>query len=1028
MKTKFKWFVTLFACIVFGTSYGQKTKISGNVSDESGGLPGVTVTVRGGNVGASTDFDGAFSISAKVGDVLIFSYLGYETQEVAVESEEDINVVLVEGSNQLDEVIVSGVAGGTSRKKLSVSVAKIGSEEITNAPAANAAGALQGKVAGVTVTTNGQPGSGANIILRGAKNLFGSQSPLTIIDGVLVENGLADINVNDIESYEVVKGASASALYGSRAGNGVIVITTKRGRGLKGPQITLRSELGFRDIERSIDINQSHHYKLADDYQSVAGIYTKYDGVTYPDGYQGGYSQDIAGGRLEEDDLYSDNPYGAYFNPQEEFFNTGFNQSLFVSASNSGEYTNTYFSFEEAKDKGILAETDGFKRRNIRANIDFKFNDWLSLTTSNLFTSTVNNTPGGGAGVFYDIYFTTPDTNLNLPNPDGQPYMYVPNPWEENNTNPLYDLYKNQREGKDNRFLGAYNLKIRLGDHFSWENEYAFDSSNFIYTSYNPKDTYTTSGTGPIYSNGSLFKSTNLSVGQKFQSTLNFTKAWENLIVKGKLSALFEDNHFESFAAQGIDLKYDGIQSLDNFDVDQVTATSSIQDDRAQNYFAILGIDFKDRYILDGMFRRDGSSLFGENNKWANYYRISGAYRISEDLKLKNVNELKLRAAIGTAGQRPGYSWQYEFVPMSNGQLSSDRFASNPDLKPSMTTEYEFGIEGLIANRLSFEVVYSKSVTENSFMLVPLLAPANDGKNRQWQNVGTVDFSIWEATVGLNLFGKGNFSWDMNFNFTTQSNTIKELFVPDRQVGPSDMFLITEGGQFGDFYGREFVTTLDQMEAQLPAGESIGDYSVNSDGLVVKTADIGTSAEAPTVLVDENGIAQNNKIGNQLADWTMGWNNTLRLKDFTLTFLWDYSHGGDMYNAQMQYLGRDNLHPAVDQAGKPEDQKKTVTYYQTLYDVNQVNGYWVEDRTFLKLREVSFYYDVNSRALDKFANGFFSGIRMGVNGRNLLTISDYSGLDPEALFYDGETQQYFSYDYNVYPNSRSVNFSLQLKF
>ena len=243
---------TLLLMCLFISSFllAQQKTISGIVKDSSGVLPSVSVIIKGTEIGVETDFNGQYSIKVKTGDILVFRYLGYTSVEKTVVTSNTINVTLVESGEVLDEIIITGVAGATSRKKLSVTVNSINSEELENSPTSSAASILQGKVAGVTVTNFGQPGAGATIQLRGATNLFGGQSPLILVDGVIVEGGIQDLNPDDIASFEIVKGASASALYGSRAGNGVIVVTSKRGKKGVGPQVTLRSDTGFSKVNQ----------------------------------------------------------------------------------------------------------------------------------------------------------------------------------------------------------------------------------------------------------------------------------------------------------------------------------------------------------------------------------------------------------------------------------------------------------------------------------------------------------------------------------------------------------------------------------------------------------------------------------------------------------------------------------------------------------------------------------------------------------------------------------------------------------
>ena len=1029
MKTKFYGILALFLVVVVQFTFAQDKTISGTVSDPSGfPLAGVNIIVKGTTNGTQTDFDGHYIIIADVGEVLIFSHLGLKTVEQTIGNEHTINVTMVEDTTILDEIVVTGVAGPTSRKKLTVTVNKVGSEVLELVPAASAESALQGKVAGIKVTNFGQPGAGATIILRGAKNLFGSQEPLIILDGIIIEGGLSDVNVNDVESYEIVKGAAASALYGSRAGNGVIVITTKRGKGKK-TEVTLRNDIGFNDISNKIKINRSHHYNLASDWESVRGIYTKYDGVTYPSDYTGGGIAAITGVRLPSADGYSDNPYGAYYDPQDQFFKTGINKTLYASVSTSTNNFNTYFSAESTTFEGVLVETDGFERNNFRINADFQINDWLKFSTSNLFIKTNDNSPGGIEDVFFILLLTEADVDLAQENTDGQPYLYTPNLWDVL-PNPLYSLYKNQRDRQIQKFLGAYKLNFKFSDWINFDTEYSFENLNNRFTSNWPYDTWETGPTGLIYSEGSLTKTSSFGLAQKIQGTLNIRYDFNDALnVSGKFSYLLEDNHFENFEATGNNYLFQGLPTLDNFAPADISASSTIQDIRAHNFFGIISFDYKDRYLFDFMGRYDGSSLFGKNERWHPYYRVSGAYRLSKDLEIDGIQELKINAAYGTAGQRPGFDWQYETTDISNGLLSSNRVKGNPDLKPSKTSEFEVGLSTKFLERFIVEAVYSKAETEDQFMLVDIFPPANEGKNKQWQNVGSIKFNTYEVTLGINdVLNSDTVKWNLNFTFDTTKNEITKLDVPQRQVGPGDLFLIKEGEEFGSMYGRAFVRTLDQMETQLPIDMSINEYSVNSDGVVVETANIGTVDESPIILLDEDGVAAFNKIGNQTADFKIGAFSTLAYKNFSLSMLWDYSHGGDVYNLQNQWLTRDYRNAIVDQSRKAGSDKKSVNYYQGLMDGVQANAFWVEDATYLKLREASLYYSFHNDVLGSMANGFFSELKIGITGRNLLTFTDYTGWDPEVLKYDPETLQYYSFDHQIYPNSRTFTFTVQLKF
>jgi len=1011
----------------------QTKELTGTVtsSDDGSLIPGVSVLVKGTTLGTITNIDGEFRLKAP-GDAkaLVFSFIGMKNVEVEIEGQSNFNVKMSPDVFGIDEVIVAGVAGATEKKKLSVSVASVTADDISNVPATSAVGALQGKVAGVKVSTLGKPGDGSTVLLRGAANFYGSQEPLILMDGVFVSGGLSSISAEDIASLEVVKGASASSLYGSRAGNGVIVITTKRGAVGK-TEVTIRSEVGWSQINKMMDVNQSHEYELADDWQDYEGQYTKYYGVTYGDNYQGVYAAGgdnaISGARVQSDDHYSDNSFGVYYDLQDQIFQKGFNTTQYASISGGNDKYRTFFSNDYYKAGGVMKESNGYSRNTIRFNVDYYLNDWLKFSASNTFVKSLDN---GSISDFRTITRLSPDSNLLLENYDGQPYYYQPDPWENEITNPLYHSWNLDDVTKQRRFLGGYKLNVKFTDFLNFDAEYSFDSQNITRTINEPYETFEVNSEelGFGYSKGSLDKRSSLNMIQKAQATLNYADQFGELDVKGKLSFLAEDRHYEYFRVKGIDYLYSDIASMDNFESTSLSSSSDQTAERAQNFFAIASLIYKDRYIFDGLYRKDGSSLFGADQRWHDYYRISGAYRVTQDITIPGVQELKINAARGTSGQRPGFNWQYEMTELSGGTLSTDQIAGNSYLKPSRTTETEIGLSGQFLNKFSFDFAYSDQESVDQFMLVNLFSPANAGKNAQWQNVGDLTAKTIEASVAGRLVEKKDWSWNMSLNFTKTKSKVEKLNVAKQYVGPSDLFLLAEGVEFGAMYGYKFVHDLETMEAQLDDGDDIANYSVNSDGIVVETSTIGTVDEAATIEVDEEGTAVKQQIGNQNPDFFMGLTSNLSYKNFNFYMLWDYRHGGDIYNRNVQWNVIAGRSAIVDQAGKAESEKKTTDYYQSLYAVNDMMDFWVEDGTFLKLREISLSYTLKQAQLENLFGGFFKECKLSAIGRNVLTFTKYSGWDPEVQKYDSDTKQYYSVDYGVYPNSSAYSFSVQLKF
>jgi TonB-linked SusC/RagA family outer membrane protein len=967
---------------------------------------------------------------ANQGDDISFSFVGFVSQNVTVGTSNSINVQL-SPSSALDEVIVTGVAGATSRKKLSVTVASLSTEEIEKVPASSAAGALLGKVAGVSIANIGNPGGGSTIILRGATNFYGSQEPLVLVDGVTVEGGLDDVNVDDIASIEIVKGASASALYGSRAGNGVVVVTTKRG--MKGQsQVTFRSETGFSKLTNFMDVNQSHGWELAADWESQIGNYTKLAGMIYGANYKSVYAdggdQFVGGARTESADNFSDNKYGVYNDFQKAFYREGVMTTNYVSVSSGNDKVRSLFSFENYTNEGVIKMNDGYKRQSYRANIDFDISDKIKFSASNNFVL-VNDK--SAAANFRTLTRLSPDANPFLDNPDGNPYWYKPDPHESEIVNPLYSEWNRNRSisgAKENKFLGAYNLTYTINSNFNLNAAYAFESRDYNSVSDVPYDSYQSDGStvGFGYSKGSLNMYNFKDNSQTLNGTLNYAQEFGELDVKGKISYLVEDRSTNSFNASGQDYLYQGLPTLDNFDSSTISINSNTTTVRSQNYSGIIGLVFQDKYILDGLYRNDGSSLFGADEKWNSYYRVSGAWRISEDFAIPGVDEMKINVALGTSGNRPGFNWQYEQVALNGGQLSSNRLKGNSALKPSETSELEYGLNITFGDsRYTFEAAYSDQTTTDQFMLVNLFAPQNAGKNRQWQNVGDLEATTIEAAIRADILRDSEFKWNAGVTYSQSESNITKLNSAKQQVGTNGLFLLQADTEFGSMWGRSFVYNLADMAKQLPAGGAIGDYSINADGLVVVTADIGTADEKGIIMVDENGTDAFLQIGNQNADFRMGITNNFSYKNWDLFMLWDVKSGGDIYNQNTQWNTISERAAIVDQSNVAAGLKKTRKYYGSLYDVNQNNKWWIEDGSYAKLRELALTYNLTD-AISGFAG--ISSAKISFIGRNLLTITEYTGWDPEVTVYSSGVQQYFSVDQGVYPTQSSYSLSLNVKF
>jgi outer membrane receptor protein involved in Fe transport len=513
------------------------------------------------------------------------------------------------------------------------------------------------------------------------------------------------------------------------------------------------------------------------------------------------------------------------------------------------------------------------------------------------------------------------------------------------------------------------------------------------------------------------------------RATLNFSKEFGELDINGKLSYLYEGSKYESFNASGNNFLVRGLPTFDAISADNKTNSSYQNEINAENYFGIVNLVYKDRYIVDGLYRIDGSSLFGENERYANYFRVSGAYRISEDIKIPGVDEFKIRGAYGTAGQRPGFNYQYEVMSLSNG-VTSKSWLGNPDLKPSKSIETEFGVDARFFNRVNLDVSYANIKTEDQILANPLTSWAG-GFGYKWENAGTLESKVIEASLNIEAIKSRDFNWNVGVVFDRIRTEISELNIAPYQTGPDGQdavaFYIREGEKFGTMYGIDFVKTLDQMSNQLGTNETIDDYEVNSDGYVIKKGSQGTVNEMPIKVKDADGNDAFVKIGDTNADFKVGLTSTLSWKGLTFYMLWQYKQGGDIYNRTAQWMTRDSRHAMMDQFGKPENEKKAMPYYQGFYDVNSINSFWVEDGTYVKLKELSLSYEFNKATLGKVGD-YFEAIKLGFIGRNLLTFTEYTGYDPEVATYGSGSSQIYAFDFGGYPNFRTYSFSLEFKF
>src|SRR5690242_7312105 len=703
-------FSLLTACLC-GTGVREaraQATLTGKVVNEQGApLMGASVSIPSLGVGTTTNDRGTYLLNvserqAQSQQVVVTArFIGYTPQQLPVTLTAGSHIMdftLKADPFRLEGMIVTGVAESTSVKKLSFSVAQITSDQVKDVPAANPIAALAGKVAGAKVELGvGNPGANPAIRLRGSTNLtVGASAPLIIVDGVILRdvnrNSISDIDAQDIESIEVLKGAAASSFYGSDAANGVINITMKRGRNLPDNHVsvTARTEYGQSGIPHWISLNHSHDYVLNSD----------------------GTIQLVKVSRVVETDQIADNPYptsgaGSWRNQLKTWLgnNSYYNNDVQVGLRRGN--TNFNSSFSTDHNGGILPFRDGQYKQNARMNVDQGLGDKVDLSGSFTYGLQRNDyNPTSSAG-WFELLQAPPDVDLAHPNGANDvlydpaiPAYASPNA----RANPLYQLANEQYRLRRERILGSAAVRYRPFQWLRLEGNYGTDRLNEQSQTYDFRG-YLNEAGNP--GDGSLTKGARSNVSWNSQLRATASKLFFSKVLSTTSAAYqLENSHFDQFQAGGTQLNVTDVIDLAALDPTQLTLTSDIQDQRTIDYMASQSFDIKDRYIIDGLYRRDGSSLFGPNNRWADFYRISGAYRISEDFHIPGFQELKIRAARGTAGLRPRFLDQYEYYNVNGGQLTKTQLG-NKNLNPAILTENEYGIISSFLDRFDLELVFA---------------------------------------------------------------------------------------------------------------------------------------------------------------------------------------------------------------------------------------------------------------------------------------------------------------------------------
>ncbi len=1028
------WMMLVFLCCSITAALAQVSNVKGTVTDSEGvPLPGVSILVVGTTNGTQTDFDGNYSIMAATGQTLRFSYIGQKTIQKTVGTSSTIDVQMTEDTQALEEIILTGVAQGTSQRKLAFKVETVNPSGVQTVPTPDAASALIGKVAGAQIVQGGgNPLRQSAVILRGASAIEGSTNPLIIVDGIITEGGLNQISTQDIASIEVVKGAAASSLYGSLAGNGVIQIITKRGKTDK-PQVKIRFENGFSETQNDYPLARRHD-RLLDE--------------------NGNF--DVSSGSIVADpDGLFDNPWpGQLINNVEEFITSQPYSQMGISVSQNMDKANYFISAEQTEVQGILEGLNPFRRQNARLNLDLNLTNKFKLELTNYIVRQTGNEvtqQGQGDNVFFNLLTSDPTIRLDQKDANGNfiPF-YDGNGFINEYQNPLYVVSNQRFDNVNTRMISSATGKYSISDKFLFEAHVSTDRGRTKVLNFFPKGYVSGSQFNPNTDNGFIFDLDSDFARNNAYAQLNYNTAIGDFNFKSSLRYLFEDVKNSFKRAQSSNFLTEGVVNLQQ-GTENIQVGSGAFREKTQNIFLTADLDWKEKVILGGFVRQDRSSLFGEDNRDQIFWRGSFAYRLGEDLKVDWLDELKFRGSYGTAGLRPDFGDIFETFNVSQTGITPLQIG-NPDLQSPTISELEVGIDVGINNNYLLSVTYADSKTEDALLTVPLSGAVPGAV--QVQNVAETAYKAWEASFSGTPIKTKNTTWDFGVTFATVENTVESLgnVAPFNRViqgfaatgsdvqldaDPAvNVFRVEPGQPYGAMYGNQLVRSLDELTVQdgVVINEGLNlplsAFSVNEFGHVIVTANENQSG-----LVNAGGEqairkwdAETNQlavglIGDTNPDFIMGFRNTFTYKNLRLYTLIDTQIGGDVYNYTRQYLYFNDRHADLDAFGAAGQQSSYANASSTIYNGGGPINYFVEDASFTKLREVSLTYTLDKKVLGPKIP--IEDVQFTLSGRNLYTWTNYTGYDPEVAL---SGSPIFRLDEFSFPNFRTYAMSVQITF
>ena len=1047
MKTKF--IATFFLLICGSVMFAQTRTVKGKVVDKANEpLIGVAVNIKNTSQGSITDFEGNYSIQVNTENaVLVFSYIGYDKQEIKVGARNVIDVVMHEASIALDQVVVVGY-GTSKRGDVTGSISSIDAAEIKKVPVVNVGQALQGRMSGVQVTNNdGTPGAGVQVLIRGVGS-FGDNSPLYVVDGYPGAS-ISNLNPSDIQSIDVLKDASAAAIYGNRAANGVVIITTKRGNADK-MQLSVDATVSVQFKPSTFDVLN------AQDFASLATEISKKENAPVLDAWA--------------------NPSGLRtIDWQDLMYRAGLKQNYNLSLRGGSEKVQTSISLGLTNQEGVVRFSD-YKRYNIALTQDYKPLKWLKSSTSLRHAYTDNKTVfgsgQGGVGRLAKLIPTMTGNPLTdeVENANGVFGFYDKNANAVRDNENVYARSKsNDQKNISHNLIANTSLEINPFKGLVFKTNFGISygaSSGYDFNPYDDRVPTTRLATYRQYASNSF--------EYLWENTLNYSNTFgkHSIDVLGGVS--IQENTARNMSVYGEGLSSDGLRNLGSLqtmrDISGNQQTWSLA-----SQFARLTYKFAERYILTGTVRRDGSSRFMRGNRWGVFPSVSAAWRIKEESFLKDVDfisNLKLRASYGEAGNQNIGLFQYQ-SSYTTGKRSSNygyvfgqdktyidgmvqAFLPNPNLKWETSKQTDIGIDlGFFNNKLMLTADYY--IKKSSDFLLEIQMPAQTGFTKATRNVGSVKNNGFEFSVDYRD-NSHDFKYGVNVNLTTVKNKIERLspgkdavanlqslgFPTTGNTSWAVFSMSKVGGSIGEFYGFQ-TDGIIQNQAEIDALNANA-RRLNQDDNVWYIAS-GT-APGDRKFIDQNGDgvitdADRVSLGSPLPKFYGGINLSGEYKGFDFNLFFNYSVGNKILNFVKRNLismgGEGSI--GLQNVGKEfYDNRWTETNPTNKYpravwsDVSgnsRVSDAFVEDGSYLRLKNIEVGYTLPANILKKAS---ISKLRIFASVQNLFTITGYSGMDPEI----GQSMSSSTgvaggvtasgVDVGIYPYSRFFTMGFNLEF